>query len=332
VNLASWFGFREKPCGLVLLYHRVAPAGLDPQLLAVRPETFDAQLAAIREFGEPMTLPALLAAVETGALRRPGVAITFDDGYVDNLRYATPVLERHGFPATVFVCTAPVTEQVEYWWDSVERAILHAAGPATLALDLPGGKREWRLDGRPEDFPQWNVLDAHDPTPRHRAYRELMTLLKPVPPPQRAQLIGALLTQLGLSSRPEEAQRAMTAAELRTLAASPVVEIGAHTNTHARLSSLTRAQIDTEVAGSKAALQELTGRPIRTFAYPYGGRDDYNGEAIEAVRDAGFDLACSNFPGALRRGVDRWQLPRHIVRDVPAEMLRADLQRAAAAQ
>ena len=52
------------------------------------------------------------------------VAVTFDDGYLDNVVAALPILERHEIPATIFVIGNAVGRTREFWWDALERAIL----------------------------------------------------------------------------------------------------------------------------------------------------------------------------------------------------------------
>src|SRR3954470_18303054 len=80
----------------VLAYHRVATPLHDPWALAVTPEHFDQQLAVLRDVGRIDTLDEALAATWRDRCRRrtPRFALTFDDGYVDNLLTGVPVLER----------------------------------------------------------------------------------------------------------------------------------------------------------------------------------------------------------------------------------------------
>jgi peptidoglycan/xylan/chitin deacetylase (PgdA/CDA1 family) len=67
-------------------------------------------------------------------------------------------------------------------------------------------------------------------------------------------------------------------------------EIGAHSHTHPQLDTLSVAAMQPEIAGSRARLQDGTGLPIDSFAYPHGYSD---ARVRRAVRDAGFSSACS---------------------------------------
>ena len=105
------------PAAGVLLYHRIADAETDPQLLCVTPKHFAEHLEVIRRFYRPLALPKLSSHLRSGLLRSRSLALTFDDGYADNFLHAKPLLDRSGIPATVFVTAGQVGSAEEFWWE-----------------------------------------------------------------------------------------------------------------------------------------------------------------------------------------------------------------------
>ena len=89
----------------VLMYHSVGSVATGDTLgiYGITPELFGEHMTALRAHAD-------IAAVALGdsatSQNRTRVAVTFDDGYRDNLTLAAPVLQRHQIPFTVFVCTA----------------------------------------------------------------------------------------------------------------------------------------------------------------------------------------------------------------------------------
>ena len=80
--------------------------------------------------------------------------------------------------------------------------------------------------------------------------------------------------------------------------------------THPVLASLpTELQRD-EIHQSKARAEEILGRPVLSFAYPFGSRPDFTKETEAIVGEAGFTSACSTQPGLANRRLQRFQLPR----------------------
>lgn len=94
----------------VIAYHAIGhcPAKDDHHNLFVGVDEFEAQMAYLARHREVVSLDSVMALQVPRA--RPAVAITFDDGYKSVLRAAGPVLERHGFSATVFVPTKWIGE------------------------------------------------------------------------------------------------------------------------------------------------------------------------------------------------------------------------------
>ena len=311
---------RRSPHGVVLLYHRVAGPRRDPQWLDVSPKHFDAQLDVIVRSATPLTLDEFESRRRAGRLPRRAVAVTFDDGYADNLHAAAPALARHGIAATVFITAGMIGSRREFWWDEIERI---AFAPELPAAAVPGTGIRWSAADAAPPPPDsaddtWTMLRADDPTPRHRLYRALASALRRLSTPLREARLAEWRAWATVPTDGRPSHRALTVEELRTLAALHGISIGAHTLTHPSLAAIAADEQAGEIAGSRAWLEQVLGTPVRSFAYPFGTPDDVSGATVRAA-SAACDYAMSTSPGVAWRWSSRWRIPRTIVRDWDAD-------------
>jgi peptidoglycan/xylan/chitin deacetylase (PgdA/CDA1 family) len=128
---------RRKSDGVVLCYHRLAEPSFDPWSLCVTPRNFEQHLERVLRLGEPVPLSEISAVPTRRRRGRVRIAITFDDGYADNVLEGQPLFERFGIPVTIFLATGFVNSDRELWWDELERAVIEPARlPASLELDI----------------------------------------------------------------------------------------------------------------------------------------------------------------------------------------------------
>jgi peptidoglycan/xylan/chitin deacetylase (PgdA/CDA1 family) len=249
--------------------------------------------------------------------------VTFDDGYADNLERAKPLLGECGVAATFFIASAYLGGEREFWWDDLERLLLTEGElPRVLRLRLGTETRQWDLGNAAVYEPAqrrrhagWNVERRDDPTPRHRAYRDLCALLRTCPLPDREAVLHDLAGQARGVVSPRPTHCTLTAKGLSRLADNGALEVGAHSASHPALSSLALEAQEHEIVSSKSAIERATGRSARAFAYPFGTAADYTPATIDLVRRAGFSCACMATPGRVGAGTDPMRLPRMIVRD-----------------
>ncbi len=104
------------PTAIILTYHRVADVTEDPHQLAVSPQNFEAQIQYLKENYCAVSLAEIIEHLRNKTLRKNMVAVTFDDGYADNLYQALPILEKYNVPATIFV-TSNFVGTSGYPWD-----------------------------------------------------------------------------------------------------------------------------------------------------------------------------------------------------------------------
>jgi peptidoglycan/xylan/chitin deacetylase (PgdA/CDA1 family) len=113
----------------------------------------------------------------------------------------------------------------------------------------------------------------------------------------------------------EEMPRPLSVAELARLIEGDLIEVGAHSVTHPALAQLPSERQREEVSGSKQQLEEIVGRHVTSFAYPFGTSADFDETTVRLVQEAGFARACANVAGRLTPRTDAFRIPRLVVRD-----------------
>jgi peptidoglycan/xylan/chitin deacetylase (PgdA/CDA1 family) len=255
---------------------------------------------------------------------RRAVAITFDDGYADNALAALPLLQEHDIPATVFVTTALLGKTRAFWWDELADLLLRPGRlPDTLQLSVRGRDFRWSIGASVEygehdyhSHRRWAAMMQEPPTQRQAVYVFLWELMLPLPDEEQRRLLDALALWSGTTPTRAPTHRMLSEGELMSLGAANLIEIGAHSVTHSVLPSLAVDAQRREISGSKRVLEALVERPITSFSYPYGRT---SAPTSSAVRDAGFERACTTRAASVAANGDPFDLPRIAVRDCNGE-------------
>jgi peptidoglycan/xylan/chitin deacetylase (PgdA/CDA1 family) len=295
----------------------------DPQLLCVSPGRFKQHLEIITRYFHPLTIKSLGQRLREGKGLHKSIAVTFDDGYADNLCHAKPLVERYGVPATFFVTSGFIEQGQNFWWDDLERLLLHPSQlPRELQIMLNGQVYSWNLgefatwtDDMYQLYLRWNITSPETPTSRHEIYRILHGLLKEQGPRERSHVLQCLAREAIVPREDRSSLGTLTPEEVRQLSKGELVEIGAHTVTHPQLSALPTKDQCWEIRESRRALESLTNRPVLSFSYPFGSKGDFDNVAVDLIRESGFQQACANVPGVVTFKSDLFELPRLIVRN-----------------
>jgi peptidoglycan/xylan/chitin deacetylase (PgdA/CDA1 family) len=307
---AQWLHSRMTNFVLILGYHRVAETAVDPYDLCVRPDHFAEQMDVLRRQATVVNLDAITDGLKSGRFPRRAVAITFDDGYLDNLQMAKPLLAANSIPATVFVVSGSLGQ--EFWWDRLARLVFGPAIlPDSLSIDMDGAPFAWSITDA-----EHMTLQKTAPSPRHRLLHQLYRRLNGLP--AERPFILTHLEQWAATTGPLPAAtaRAMTAAELQKLSNCGLIAIGSHTVTHPVLTDLSEAQQCPELTQSRQTLEEILAQPVTAFSYPHGAND---ATTRRLVQKTGFQLACSSQNGIVHAGQNPFTLPRFWVPDWDGE-------------
>jgi peptidoglycan/xylan/chitin deacetylase (PgdA/CDA1 family) len=250
-----------KPMPLILMYHRIANDPIDNWDLAVSPDNFEQQLDVLRRTRRPLPLADFVSNLISGTLPSDAVAVTFDDGYVDNLLDGKPRLDAADVPATVFLATGYSNRP--FWWDELSRLVLTGQGRKKFELVVNGKST---LNARKAVLATiWEALRLADDTERQRAITQL----------------GSIIVN---RNDVEDGPRGMTSEEVRELVSDGLVTIGAHTVTHPLLRTLSDFALNYEIAESKLHCEALVDREVNGFSYPHG---DFNVDVQKAVSASG---------------------------------------------
>jgi surface carbohydrate biosynthesis protein/FkbM family methyltransferase len=248
----------------ILLYHRVSDDALDPQMLSVSPALFEAHLKELAQGYRVIPLSEMVEALRAKKLAPKTVAITFDDGYGDNLTLATPLLEKYELPATVFVTAGILHQKCDFWWDKLECILLRRKIlPAVLDLTARGVPHAW---------------STVTPRLRIRAYHQLCPLLKQLPSEKIAGVINYMTQWASVGRGSDGPPMYLDAVGLKKLSDSPVIEIGAHSMTHPRLASLSANEQKREIEASKGIIEEIIGRDDKSILLSIRGNGGFFGD------------------------------------------------------
>lgn len=243
------------------------------------------------------------------------IALTFDDGYLDNYKQAFPILMNLNVPFSVYVTTGFIEGDLFPWWYQLEYVVNR--GPELLD---PLGKRY-----KTETLEDMNLAFLS-------IRKDLMSSNK-----QFCRYTD-WLDQSKTETHPEHPTRLfMTWQELQTLAESKLVTIGAHTHTHPVLSTLGDEAAYTEIEKSKWILSERLKREVSHFAFPFGGAGEISDRDVRYSREIGFKSAVTTTHGAVRTGgnVDLFALPRLFIgpgfhlQSIQLRLLKSDIKQAA---
>ncbi|MBN9458454.1 MAG: polysaccharide deacetylase family protein [Bosea sp.] len=273
--------------GVILTLHHVRPAtaprGFAPNaLLDVTPAFLDRALGLIRAEGHDLvSLDEAIVRLQRPRRGRFFVALTFDDGYRDNLEHAWPVLAKHGAPWTLFVTPGFADRTARLWWLELEEAIRVLP---RLDLTLPDGRF---------------TADARTDAEKSRAFAKLYWRLRKGPEAILLSAISDLARQAGIDPVALVERECLPWETLRALSGAPGVAIGAHSLTHPMLAKHDAETARREIAESKVRLEAELGRPVEHFAYPVGDPASAGPREFVAAREAGFLSAVTTRPGHL---------------------------------
>ncbi len=271
----------------VFCFHRVANNPLDTWKITETTQLFERQLLYLKENYE------ILRSEEEWNLeaKKRAAVITFDDGYEDAYSNVLPLLEKYKIPATFFICTGNIGTNNEFWWDELERIIFFADSRKKV-LDAFGK--------------QMNIETSKG---KEEACYYIHGCIKQMNYKERAKYLARLSEELR-SEGTREYCHSLNEGQLKLLSQSQYVTIGGHTVTHSCLAFETEEEQKWEILSSKRRIEEIIGKTIDVFSYPFGQRDDFTKKTVEIAVGCGFKRIFAAYSGVANERTPNGYIPR----------------------
>ena len=202
--------------------------------------------------------------------KRKTVAITFDDGYVNNLETAAPILLKHKLKATFYVMTAPLNNPNYLAWPD----LVDVLNAKSTQISFKFGTNTFvKRNG--------TLINAETNESAYIHFKKAGF--------ERLEIFDKVFTdykvnELLANVNPEHIKIA-NATQVVQLSKNSLFDIGSHTVNHFCLANVDIALAKTELEKSKTELESILQKPVTSIAYPDGS---YNDDVLEASKQIGY--------------------------------------------
>ncbi|WP_160130690.1 polysaccharide deacetylase family protein [Kordia antarctica] len=195
------------------------------------------------------------------------IAITFDDGYLNNYKYAVPILEKYNIPACFYITT--IHEKAPYLWADFLDLVSYHTEKTSVVFE----RNLYQKSAKKEFI--WNKISIKN-VAKALPYDVLKMIYQVFEDDWKALPTEDL----------KDYWKLMNAKQIKEIADNPLFTIGAHGETHASLIDIPLAAAKQEILNSKKQLETICNQPITEFAFPFGF---YNQELADYCSEIGFE-------------------------------------------
>lgn len=227
--------------------------------------------------------------------RRIPLAVTFDDGYVDNYTHAYTLARELQIPITIFLISGYIGGGAAFWWFD---HLVEKAQVDQISID----GHTYHTNNLDEQRELAQIIDTNVNATADEDARQTYV-----------RWMSCMFSEpVAANAGPDEAPVPMlTWEQVQEMRASGWVAFGGHTLHHPTLARLTNAdEACKEVAACRSLLQEKLAQPARVFAYPHGGIEHIGADGVVAVQRAGYRWAVTTVPGSNTPGTNPYLLRR----------------------
>lgn len=293
---------------LVLCYHKIYDLDRDWNCIATSLDTFSKQMEYIHKTYGFASSEEL---VDTKNDKR--VLLTFDDGFEDNYTHALPIIQAYDIPALFFIATETIHTQRETWCNELIRIILEG-------YEYPNVFRFFEKG-------EMKLFQTETVEQRVALYRYFRNIMLGLNAEERNDIFDLLKAWAVTDRYPARTtHRMMSSEQIRDLSSNENISIGCHTVTHPSLGLLTYEQQRYEILQSKNTIEEIIGKKVDQFAYPFGGINDYNNTTINILKSLNFKRAYSTTFKRKSKLESVYEIPRVCISEMSMEAFKSKVE------
>ena len=223
-------------------------------------------------------------------------AITFDDGFLNNLTVAAPILHDLKLPATFYVTTNFIDKNYMSWVDRLER--------------------ELEKNSKNKIIVPWGIFEANNTKKKIEFLNNLRKVLKTNPSFNPDKITNDIILQLGRKieyTGESELDKKMNWKNIKLLSSEKMFTIAPHSHTHKILSFCDEKNLRLEITKSIYLLQNKLKVNNFHFAYPDGQSNHYNTEVINVLKKSGIKCCPTAISGINNVRTNPFNLKRIMV-------------------
>ena len=254
---------------------------------------FEQQMEFLARRFESVTVDDILCFLAgEKAFPRRGVAVTFDDGYADNVEVAAPILQRFGIRASFYLTVDSIGTRKVPWFCRLRHAF------ATTR------KKEW------QDSEEGVVHRLETPEQQRAAFLTVSRRCACRTADQQDETLCKLERELEVEALTARENPMMSPEQARGLLREGHI-VGSHTLSHPNVAQIANATARKEILTSRQRLEKELCAPVEHFAYPNPIiQPHWNEQTVALTKEAGYRTGVTSTTGAVCRGDNPLSLRR----------------------
>ncbi|KAA1244137.1 polysaccharide deacetylase family protein [Aquimarina sp. RZ0] len=194
------------------------------------------------------------------------IALTFDDGYLNNYEYALPILEKYNLPASFYITT--IHEKNDFLWpDFIDLVSYH-----TTLKEVIFENNTYRKNSKGEFIHQGISLKNRCKQLNYEAIASVYNIFEKD-------------WEILRNKKLQNYWKLMSIDQIKKIAKNSLFTIGSHSLTHANLTKISIKTAKDEILRSKQILEDTCKTSISEFAFPFG---TYTNELVNYCTEIGF--------------------------------------------